>query len=71
VPAKVRLLGVRLTPGTAPVPLKLTVWGLAPPLSAIDNEAVREPVAPGVKVMPMLQLELAATEEPQVLVVML
>ena len=52
---KARLEGVKLTvggPGLPPVPKSDTVCGLPPPADAyeIDNAAVRNPEAAGVKV---------------------
>jgi hypothetical protein len=69
VAGKVRLVGDNWT--CVPVPYKLADCGLPPPLSATESEAVRTPVAAGVKVTLTVQLELAATEEPQVLALML
>ena len=51
-----------------PVPVRLTVWGLAGALSAIVTEAVRLPLAEGVKVTLIVQVAPAATELPQLLV---
>ena len=51
-----------------PVPLKLMDCGLAPPLSAIEMEADRMPVAVGWNVKLRVQLPPATTEVPQVLV---
>jgi len=51
-----------------PVPTRLTVWGLPVALSVMVNEAVRVPLAVGLKVTLMAQLPLAATELPQLLV---
>jgi hypothetical protein len=51
-----------------PVPLKATVCGLAPPLSEMPRVAFRVPVAVGLKVTVMVQLAVAATELPQLLV---
>lgn len=39
-----------------PCPCKLTVCGLPPPLSLIETDAVRLPVAVGLKVTLMVQL---------------
>jgi hypothetical protein len=65
---KARLVGERLTKAVVPVPKKLTVCGLPLALSVMLTEAVRLPLAEGVKVTLMVQLALAATELPQVLV---
>ena len=54
--------------GATAVPVRPTVWGLPVALSLIISEAVRVPVAVGVKVTLIVQLEPAATEEPHVLV---
>jgi hypothetical protein len=51
-----------------PVPLSATVCGLPAALSVIFMEAVRIPVAEGVKVMLAVQLAPGATELPHVLV---
>ena len=65
---KVRLVGERLTPvGAVPVPERLTVWGLPLALSVMLSEAVRLPLAVGLKVTLTVQLAPAATELPQVL----
>ncbi len=66
--AKVRLAADRLTTGAVPVPVRLMVCGLPAALSVMLTEAVRVPVAVGVKVTLMVQLAPAATEVPQVLV---
>ena len=65
---KERLAGERLTAAAVPVPERPSVWGLPEALSAILTEAVRLPVAVGVKVTPIVQLAPAATELPQLLV---
>jgi hypothetical protein len=51
-----------------PVPLNGTVCGLNPALSATDTEALRAPVAPGVKVTVIVQLFFGRTDVPQVFV---
>ncbi len=51
-----------------PVPERLTVCGLPLALSVMLTEAVRVPVAEGVKVTLIVQLAPAATELPHVLV---
>ena len=68
--ANVKPVGLKLTVAAVavPVPVRLTVWGLAGALSAIATEAVRLPLAEGVKVMLIVQLAPAATELPQLLV---
>jgi hypothetical protein len=66
-----RLDGERLTTGAVPVPVRATVWVLfATPLllSVTVRVPVRLPIADGVKVTVIVQLALAATELPQVLV---
>ena len=65
---KARLVGVRPSTGAVPVPERLTVCGLPLALSVMLTEAVRLPLAEGVKVTLMVQWALAATELPQVLV---
>src|SRR5512146_843544 len=62
---KVRLAGDSVTVELTPVPVRLTVWGLPVALSAMLTEAVRVPVAVGVKVTLMGQLAPAATGLPQ------
>ena len=63
-----RLGALRLTAAPVPVPVKLTVCGLPAALSAMLTVAVRFPGAVGVNVTLIVQLALAATEVPQVLV---
>ena len=50
------------------MPLRLAVCGLLLALSLTESVALRLPVAVGVKVTLMVQLELAASEVPQLLV---
>jgi hypothetical protein len=64
---KERLVAERLTAGTAPVPERLTAWGLPLALSVMLTEAVRLPLAEGVKVTLIVQLAPPATELPQLL----
>jgi hypothetical protein len=52
----------------APVPLRGTVCGLPLALSAIETDAVRVPLAAGLKMTLIVQLAPAATVLPQVLV---
>jgi hypothetical protein len=66
--AKVRLVGERLAAGAVPVPERATVWGLPLALSLMLTQAVRVPLAVGVKVTLIVPLAPAATELPQVLV---
>jgi hypothetical protein len=61
-------VGERLAAGTAPVPVRLTVWGLPAELSATLSNAERLPLAVGVKVMLNVQLDPAGSEVPQLLV---
>ena len=72
---KARLVGERPSTGavgvaavSAPFPERLTVCGLPRALSVMLTEAVRLPLAEGVKVTLIVQLAPAATELPQVLV---
>jgi hypothetical protein len=68
---KVKLVGDKDTAGDpldVPEPVRLTNWGLPLALSEIDKEAVRVPVAKGLKVTLIVQLAPAAIEVPQVLV---
>ncbi len=71
---KLRLVGERLMAGAIPVPVKLATCGLPLALSAMLSEAVRVPVAAGVKVTLIVQLLLGAVTlpagrpEPQLLV---
>jgi hypothetical protein len=64
----VRLVGERLVPAAAPVPVTLTVCGLPAALSEMLTVAVRVPVTVGVNVTLIVQLPPAATELPHVLV---
>ena len=68
LPEKARLVGERLTKEVVPVPERLTVCGLPLALSEMLTEAVRLPLAAGVNFTLIVQLALAATELPQVLV---
>ena len=63
---KLRLVVERLT--EVPVPVSATFCGLPPPLSVIDTEAARVPMARGAKLTLMAQLARAATLLPQVFV---
>ena len=65
---KARLVGERLTRAAVPVPERLTVCGLPLALSMMLTEAVRLPLAEGVKITLIVQWALAATELPHVLV---
>ncbi len=60
-----RLITVALL---VPVPVRLTVWGLPMALSVMVTDAVRLPLAEGVKVTLIVQLPPAASELPQVVV---
>ena len=61
-------MGERLTTGTVPVPVRLTVCVAGLALSVMVKAPLLEPLAVGVKVTLRVQLPLAATLEPQVLV---
>ena len=63
-----RLAGERLADATVPVPERLTVWGLPAELSARLSNAVRLPLAAGVKVKLNVQVDPAGSELPQLLV---
>ena len=65
---KARLVGERLAKAAVPVPERLTVCGLPLALSVMLTEAVRLPLAAGLNVTLIVQLALAATELPHVLV---
>ena len=65
---KLRLVVDRLTMGAVPVPVRLAVCGLPAALSVTATLALRLPVAVGVNVTLMVQLELAASELPQLFV---
>ena len=52
----VRLPGLRVTPGTVPVPLNATVCGAPGALSEMLRLAVRLPLAVGLKVAEIVQL---------------
>jgi hypothetical protein len=54
----------KLTRGTIPVPLKLTVCGLLEALSVKFSEALRLPLADGVKVTLTVQVALGITVAP-------
>ncbi len=58
---KLMLVELKLTAGAIPVPLRATLWGLPPALSAMLRLALRLPVAVGVKVALRLQLALTAS----------
>ena len=66
---KARLVGERLTRAAVPVPERLTVWGLPLALSEMLTAAVRLPLAEGVNVTLIVQLALAASDLPHVLLV--
>jgi hypothetical protein len=63
-------VGEKLTAGVeaTPVPVRATVCGLPVALSATDSDALRAPVAAGLKVTLMVQFAPAAKLVPQVLV---
>src|SRR5258706_8336782 len=63
---KLKLVGERLTTGTAPVPVRSTVCGLLPALSVIVTAPRRVPVAVGVNVTLIVQLAPAASVLPHV-----
>ena len=67
---KSRLLGEKLTPLVvlAPVPERLTAWGLPVALSVKAIFAARLPLTEGLNVTLMVQLAPAATLDPQLLV---
>jgi hypothetical protein len=65
---KVKEAGERLTTGPVPVPPRLTGWVAGLALSVMVTAPVRAPAAVGLKVTLRVQLALAATLEPQVLV---
>jgi hypothetical protein len=65
---KVKEAGERLTTGTAPVPIRLTVWVVGVALSAMVKAPVLVPVAVGLKITLKVQLALATRPWPQVLV---
>ena len=55
-------------PAYFPVPCRVTVWGEPPPLSLMASDALRVPVALGVKVTAIEQVCPAARLDPQLLV---
>jgi hypothetical protein len=65
--SKERLVVERLAAGAVPVPLRLAVCGLPVALSVTLTEAVRLPLAEGVKVTLIVQVAPPATELPQLL----
>ena len=60
--------GETLTASDVPVPVKLTVCGLPLALSETARVAVRVPVAVGVNVTTIVQLQLTASDVPQLFV---
>src|SRR5690242_19280801 len=66
-PAKLRLVAERLTAGATPVPVSPNDCGLPLALSEIFSEALRFPVAKGIKVTLIVQFAPAATAIPQLL----
>jgi len=66
--AKVTEVGLKLMPGTVPVPLRLRLWGLFVALSVKVTSAVVEPVACGVKVTVIMQVAPMGTLVPHVFV---
>jgi hypothetical protein len=70
-PAKVRLVGDNDTAGAfgaAPVPVRLTVWGLPAALSVMVMVPVCVPLAVGVNLTLIEQFAPAASDAPQVVV---
>ncbi len=65
--AKVRVLADTAMTGAVPVPVSETVCGLFEALPVIVSAPVRAPLAVGAKVTLTVQLELAATLVPQLL----
>ncbi len=65
---KLKLLGERLAAAAAPVPERLTIWGLPLALSATASEAVAAPAVAGVNMIEIVHWVPAATEELHVLV---
>jgi len=66
--ANVKLVVDRLTMGTVPVPFRLTMCGLPAASSVIVTAPVRIPVAVGVNLTLILQLDPAVSDEPHVVV---
>src|SRR6267143_4925001 len=66
--AKVSVLVDTVMTGAVPVPVSETLCGLFDALSVMVSAPVRKPLAVGVKVTLTVQLELAATLAPQLLV---
>jgi len=65
---KARLEGETLAVAEVPVPERLMVWGLPVALSAMLRAALRAPTAAGVKLTLIVQVEPAATLDPQLFV---
>jgi hypothetical protein len=65
---KVKEVGERFTTGAGPVTVRLMVWVAGLALSVMVTAPVVLPAAVGLKVTLRVQLALAATLEPQVLV---
>ena len=62
-----RLVIALPSPAYFPVPCRVTVWGEPPPLSLMASDALRVPVALGVKVIEIVQLCPPARLDPQLL----
>lgn len=58
--AKVKLVGLSVTPGATPEPLRATVCGLPGALDATETLALSLPLTVGVKVTLMVQVDPAA-----------
>ena len=67
-PGNVRGLGLRLIPGSVPVPERLTTCGLPVALSVIVNVPLMAPVVVGVNVTLIVQVAPAAIVPTQLLV---
>ena len=63
-----RLLGEKVTPGDAPIPLRETVCGLPAASSVTESVPLALPAALGVKVTLIVQELVAASVEPQLFV---
>src|SRR3974377_415153 len=65
---KFRMFGERLATGAVPVPVTDALWGLSLASSVTARVADRAPVAVGVKVAVMVQLDCTASELAQLLI---
>lgn len=65
IPLKVAEVGLKLAAGAWPVPVRGMLSGLLEALVVKVRLAVRDPIAEGVKVIPIIQFNPAPREPPQ------